>query len=159
MGLSHTRYLTPSPPKYQIGPFTASNIAASSTDSAAVLCFAYAAGATHRYYMPLHSIAITGMSFNIDTLASNTGTMTVQIWVDVGAGSADAGAAYDLVFDPSASAASSQGKIYTTPLVIAAPTLDAQTTTSRIDLRVTTSADWSATTSDVVVFLEAMDLA
>jgi hypothetical protein len=154
MPLSSRTYLTPSPPRYPIGPFSASNIAAAATDSAAVLCFAYAAGSTHRSYMPVRAIAITGMSFNIDTLASNTGTMTVSIFVD----GVDAGTAYDLVFDPGASSNSSQAKIYATPLVIPAPTLDAQSTTSRIDLRVTTTADWSATTSDVVVFLEAMNL-
>jgi hypothetical protein len=138
--------------RFYIGPFAASNIAASSTDSAAVLCFAYAAGSTHRSFMPVRAMSILGMSFNIDTLASNVGTCTVQIFVD----GVDSGTDYDLVFDPSASSASSQAKIYATPLAIAAPTLNVQSTTSRIDLRVTTTADWSATTSDVVVFLECL---
>lgn len=130
----------------------ASNLAANLTDSATHFSFANGGGgASHRFFIPTRAMAITAMSMSVDTLSTNTGTATLSIFLDT----VDAGAGYDLVFDPSANGNSGQVVHYSAPLILTASVVGSQITTPRVDIRVTTTADWSATTSDWVVWLEA----
>lgn len=154
MGLSSRTYLTPSPPIGHLASFATNDLAASLTDSITEFSYAHlGGGASHRFWLAPFGTVITAMTMTINTLATNVGTFTISIFVDVGAGSADAGAAYDLVFDPTANGDQGQVKRYASPLVIAAPVVDVGITTGRVDLRATTSADWSPTTSDCAVHL------
>jgi hypothetical protein len=150
MGLSQRSYLTPPMQSVPLVQFAATNVAASSTDLATVFSVAaLGGGASHRFWTPMTGAVITGMSMTIDTVGSHVGTLTIQIFVDT----VDAGAAYDLVFDPTATGNQAQATRYASPLVIAAPVLNAPITSPRIDLRATTTADWGATGGDVNVWL------
>jgi hypothetical protein len=123
---------------------------ASATDSQAISFGFAGGGAGNRFAQFCRQTVLTGMCMTIDSaMTTNVGTLTLQVWVapsTAGGASVDQGTAYDLVFDPTANGDQGAAVVFANPLVVPA--------NSRVQIRYTTTADWSATGADLNVWLE-----
>jgi hypothetical protein len=146
MGLSQRSYLTPVRHE-EIGPLCGTNFAASLTAST-VNGFSIAGlggGASHRTYWNRRARSLLSYSVYFTGLASNVGTLTVLVYVN---GATDT--ANNLSFDPTSNSDAGVEVVFTSPIALAVGDL--------LDLRVTTSADWSATGCDAVAWFDSLVL-
>jgi hypothetical protein len=143
MPLSSRTYLTPRPATFMLGPFGGTNFAAGVTAGNTVSIAALGAGASH-YLMPFYdNTTLLGYRAAFTALASHVGTLTLLFYVN---GSNNA--SYSILFDPTTADDQTLSADYTTPLnLVPGDTLQ---------IKGTTSGDWSATGCDLVMYLKAM---
>jgi hypothetical protein len=133
----------PQPHHEDVGPFGGTNFAAAQTGANLISIAALGGGASHRYYWNRRARTLQKYSAYFTGLASNTGTLTILLYVN---GATDA--ANNLLFDPASNADAGVEVTIASPIALAVGDL--------VEFRVTTTADWSATACDAVVWCDTL---